>query len=112
MGGSGKSPPLFALSPTAKTDSIASPPTGASADGLSPTSIPGSLTGSLAPLVYVEDFYCKHNLSVRALVVMCHGLTHDDGMPAIDVFAAPWSTMKKSVFRISPKEYQSEITRR
>ncbi len=43
---------------------------------------------------------------------MCHNLTHDDGMSAIDVYAAPWSTMKKSVVRVSSKEYQSEITHR
>jgi hypothetical protein len=66
------SPPLFALSSTAEMDSIASSPTGASADGPSPASIAGSLTSSLAPLVYVEDFYRKHNRSVRALVVMCY----------------------------------------
>jgi len=105
-------PPLFALSPTAKMDSIASPPTGASADGLSSASIAGSLTGSLAPFVYVEDIYRKHNRSVRALVVMCHGLTYNDGTPAIDAFAAPWSTMKKYFVRISSKEYESEISRR
>jgi hypothetical protein len=108
---SSASPPLFALSPTAEIDSIASLPTGASADGPpSPASIAGSLTGSLVPLVYVEDFYRKHNRSVRALVIMCHGLTHDDGTPAINVSAARWSTMKKSVVRVSSKEYQSEIT--
>jgi len=78
---SSASPPLFALSPTAEMDSIASLPTSASADGPpSPASIAGSLTGSLVPLVYVEDLYLKHNRSVRALVIMCHGLTHDDGM--------------------------------
>ena len=104
------SPPLFALSPTAEMDPIASPPTGASADGPSPASIAGSLTGSLVPLVYVENFYHTHNRSVRALVVVCHGLMHDDGTPAIDVFAAPWSTIKKSVVCVSWKEYQSEIT--
>ena len=90
---SSASPPLFALSPPAKLDSIASLPTGASADGPpSPASIAGSLTGSLVPLVYVyvEDFYRKHNRSVRALVIMCHGLTHDDGTPAINVSAANW----------------------
>ena len=88
---SSASPPLFALSPTAEMDSIASLPTGASADGPpSPASIAGSLTGSLVPLVYVEDFYRKHNRSVRALVIMCHGLTHDDGTPAINVSAANW----------------------
>jgi hypothetical protein len=69
--------PLFALSPPAEMDSIASPPTGASVDGPSPASIAGSLAGSLAPLVYAEDFYLKHNCSVRALVVLCHGLTHE-----------------------------------
>ena len=104
---SSASPPLFALSPTAKMDSTASLPTGASADGPpSPASIAGSLTGSLVPLVYVEDFYRKHNRSVRALVIMSHGLTHDDGMPAIDVSAAPWATMKKSLVCVSSKEYQ------
>ena len=45
------SPPFFALSPLAKIDSIASPPTPASADG--PTS---AIAGSLTPLVYAEDF--------------------------------------------------------
>jgi hypothetical protein len=78
------SQPLFALSPPAEMDSIASPPTGVSADGPSPPSIAGSLAGSLAPLVYAEDFYLEHNRSVRALVVLCHGLTHDDGTPAIE----------------------------
>jgi hypothetical protein len=109
---SSASPTLFTLSPPAEIDSIASPPTGASPYGPSPASIAGSLTGSLAPLVYAEDFYLEHNHSVRALVVLCHGLTHNDGTPAIDVFAAPWSTMKKSVVCVSSKEYQSEITRR
>jgi hypothetical protein len=81
---SSASPPLFALSPPAKMDSIASPPTGASPDGPSPASIAGSLAGSLAPLVYAEDFYLEHNRSVHVLVVLCHGLTHDDGTPAIE----------------------------
>ena len=108
------SPPLFALSPPAEIDSIASPPIGASPDGPSPASIAGSLTGSLArrPLVYAVDFNLEHNRLVRALMVLCHGLMHDDGTPDIDVFAAPWLTMKKSVVCISLKEYQSEITRR
>ncbi len=56
---SSASRPFFALSPPAKMDSIA------------------------PPLVYAEDFYLEHNRSVRALVVLCHGLTHDDGTPAI-----------------------------
>ncbi len=81
---SSASPPLFALSPPAKMDSIASPPTDASTDGPSPASIAGSLAGSLAPLVYAEDFYLEHNHSVRALSVLCHRLTHDDGTPAIE----------------------------
>ena len=42
--------PFFALSPPAEMDSIASPPTGASVDGTSP-----SIAGSLLPLVYAED---------------------------------------------------------
>ena len=92
-------------------DSIASPPTGTSADCPSPaSSIAGSLTVSLAHLVYAEDFYRMQNRLVQALMVMCHGLMHDDGTPAIDVFAAPWSTIKKSVVCVSWKEYQSEIT--
>jgi hypothetical protein len=44
------SPPFFALSPPAEMDSIASPPTGASVDGTSP-----SIAVSLSPLVYAED---------------------------------------------------------
>jgi hypothetical protein len=44
-------PPFFALSPPAEMDSIASPPTPASADG--PTI---AIAVSLAPLVYAEDF--------------------------------------------------------
>jgi hypothetical protein len=36
----------------------------------------------------------------------------DDGMPAINLLTAPWSMMKKSVLKVSSKEYQSEITRR
>jgi hypothetical protein len=80
--------PFFALSPPAKMDSIA------------------------PPLVYAEDFYLKHNRLVHALLILCHGLTHDDGTPAIDVLALPWSLMKKSAIRVSSKEYQSEITRR
>jgi len=43
--------PFFALSPPAEMDSIASPPTPASADGPTP-----AIAGSLAPLVYAEDF--------------------------------------------------------
>jgi hypothetical protein len=101
------------LSPTAKTDSIASPPpTGASTDCPSGASIADDLTGSLASLVYAKDFYLEQNRSVRALVVLCHGLMRDDGMPAINLLTAPWSMMKKSVLKVSSKEYQSEITRR
>jgi hypothetical protein len=99
------SQPLFALSPPVEMDSIASPPTPASVDGTSPaTSIADSHTGSLEPLVYAEEFYLEHNCSVRALVVLCHSLTHKDGIPAMDVLAAPWSMMKKSVIRVSSKE--------
>jgi len=43
--------PFFALSPPAEMDSIASPQTPASADGPTP-----AIAGSLAPLVYAEDF--------------------------------------------------------
>ena len=48
---SSASPPFFALSPPTEMDSIASPPTPAYADGPTP-----AITGSLAPLVYAEDF--------------------------------------------------------
>ena len=48
---SSASPPFFALSPPTEMDSIASPPTPASADGPTP-----AIAGSLAPLVYAEDF--------------------------------------------------------
>ena len=68
-------------------DSIASPPTGAPADGPSSASITGSLAGSLTPLVYyAEDFDLEHNHLVHALMDLCHSLTHNDGTPAIDVF--------------------------
>ena len=96
---SSASPPLFAL-------------TGASVDCPSGASIADDLTGSLASLVYAKDFYLEQNRSVRALVVLCHGLMHDDGTPAIDLLTAPWSTMKKAVVRVTSNEYQSEITRR
>ncbi len=85
---SSASRPFFALSPPAEMDSIA------------------------PPLVYAEDFYLEHNRLVRVLLILCHGLTHDDGTPAINVLALPWLTMKKSAIRVSSKEYQSEITRR
>jgi hypothetical protein len=105
---SSASPPLFALSPPTEMDSIASPPpTDASVDCPSGASIADDLTGSLAPLVYAKDFYLEQNRSVRALVVLCHGLMHDDGMPAIDLLTAPWSTMKKSVIWVTSNEYQS-----
>jgi len=105
------SPTCF--SPTAEMDSIASPPpTDASTGCPSGASIAHDLTGSLAPLVYAKDFYLEQNRSVCALVVLCHGLMHDDGTPAIDLLTAPWSMMKKSVVKVSSKEYQSEITRR
>jgi hypothetical protein len=44
-------PPFLALSPPAEMDSIASLPTPASTDGPTP-----AIAGSLAPLVYAEDF--------------------------------------------------------
>ena len=49
---SSASPPFFALSPPNEMDSIASPPTPASADGPTP-----AIAGSLTPLVYAEDFF-------------------------------------------------------
>jgi hypothetical protein len=49
---SSASPPFFALSPPTEMDSIASPPTPASADGPTP-----AIAGSLTPLVYAEDFF-------------------------------------------------------
>ena len=82
-------------------DSIASPPpTGGSADGPSGASIANNLTVSLVPHVYAKDFYLEQNRSVCALVVLCHGLMHDDGMPAINLLKAPWSMMKKSVVKV------------
>ena len=100
--------PTF-LSPTAEMDSFASPPPAGASSG---ASIPDDLTGSLSPLVYAKDFYIEQNRSLRALVVLCLGLMNDDGTPAIDLSTAPWSMMKKSVLKVSSKEYQSEITRR
>jgi hypothetical protein len=48
---SSASPPFVVLSPPAEMDSIASPQTSASANGPTP-----AIAGSLAPLVYDEDF--------------------------------------------------------
>jgi hypothetical protein len=82
---------------------IASPSTPASANQQAP-----AVDGSMVPLVSAEDFYLKHDRLMRAVVVLCHGLTHDDGTPAISLLAPPWSTMKKSAIHILSKEYQAE----
>jgi hypothetical protein len=90
-------------------DSISSPPPAGASSGASINDIH---TGSLAPLVYAKDFYIEQNRSVRALVVLCLGLKNNDGTPTIDLSTAPWSLMKKSILKVSSKDYQSEITRR
>ena len=45
-------------------------------------------------------------------MVLCLGLKNNDGTPTIDLSTAPWSMMKKSILKVSSKDYQSEITRR
>jgi hypothetical protein len=65
---SSASRPFFALSPPAEMDSIT------------------------PPLVYAEEFYIGHNRSVRALLIMCHGLTHDDGVSPISSARCPMAT--------------------
>jgi hypothetical protein len=89
------SPTCF--SPTAEMDSIASPPpTSASTDCPSGASIADEdLTGSLASLVYIKDFYLEQNRSVRALVVLYHGLMRYDGIPATNLLTAPWSMINR-----------------
>ncbi len=62
---SSASRPFFALSPPAEMDSIA------------------------PPLIYAEEFYLGHNRSVRALLILCHGLTHDDGVSPISSARCP-----------------------
>jgi hypothetical protein len=62
---SSASPPFFALSPPAEMDSIASPPTPASADGSTP-----AIAGSLAPLVYAEDFIERGRWRVGGAMAM------------------------------------------
>ena len=51
--------------------------------------------------VSVKSFFTEQGCSVRALLILCHGLLRDDGTPAIDVCEEPWSKMKKKT--ISPK---------
>ena len=65
---SSASRPFFALSPPAEMDSIA------------------------PPHVYAEEFYLGHNRSVRALSILCHGLTHDDGVSPISSARCPMVT--------------------
>jgi hypothetical protein len=60
--------PFFALSPPAEMDSIA------------------------PPLVYAEEFYLRHNRLVRALLILCHGLTHNDGVSPISSARCPMAT--------------------
>jgi hypothetical protein len=60
--------------------------------------------------VSAKDFYNKHNHSMCALLTLCYGLNHDDGMPAIDVSVAPWSMIK--ICTSVGKDYQAEISYR
>ncbi len=65
---SSASRPFFALSPPAEMDSIA------------------------PPLIYAEEFYLGHNRLVRALLILCHRLTHDDGVSPISSARCPMVT--------------------
>ncbi len=47
---------------------------------------------------------------MRALLVLCYGLIHNDGTPIIDLSKGPWSKMKKSAVRVVARDYQAEIT--
>jgi hypothetical protein len=60
--------PFFVLSPPAEMDSIA------------------------PRLVYAEEFYLGHNRSVCALLILCHGLTHNDGVLPISSARCPMAT--------------------
>ncbi len=70
--------------------SLASPRTGVSAvNHASLDSAPVSAFAELTRTseVSAEDFYNNNNFSLHALLVLCYGLMHDDGMPAIDLLA-------------------------
>ena len=60
-------------------------------------------------VVTAESFYADKCQSVRALVILCHGLLRDDGTPAIDITKLPWLQMKRSVIRPKADELKAEI---
>ena len=63
-------------------------------------------------IVTAESFYAENGQSVRALVILCHGLLRDDGTPTVDVANLPWSQMKRSAIRPKADELKAEIIRR
>ena len=67
-------------------------------------------TESIA-VVTAESFYADNGQSVCALVILCHGLLHDDGTPAVDVANLPWSQMKRYAIRPKADELKAEIIR-
>ena len=62
--------------------------------------------------VSVKSFFTENGCSVRALLILCHGLLRDDRTPAIDVCEEPWSKMKKNTISPNAQELKKEIIRR
>ena len=63
-------------------------------------------------VVTAESFYADNGQSMRALVILYHGLLRDDGTSAIDFAKLPWSQMKRSVIRPKADELKAEIIHR
>ncbi len=63
-------------------------------------------------IVTAESFYADNGQSVRALVILCHELLHDDGTPAVDIANLPWSKMKRFAIRPKADELKADIIRR
>ena len=65
----------------------------AAADSTAVAAVLTEWASSIAPpLVSAEEFYLGHNCSVRALLILCHGLTHDDGVLPISSARCPMAT--------------------
>lgn len=62
--------------------------------------------------VSVKSFFTENGRSVRALLILSHGLLSDDGTLAFDVCKEPWSKMKKKTISPNAQELKKEIIRR
>ncbi len=61
--------------------------------------------------VSVKSFFTENGCSMRALLILCHGLLAGDGSPALDVCEEPWSKMKKKTISPNAQEFKNEIIR-